>query len=219
MQKEIFLREEGNAWFRRNADKSTPPQTLHNYLILLSLWSRLPSQPQCVLEIGCSSGKKLALLQQHYGNARYFGIDPSSEAIAKGKTAYPSIALTQGTADHLPYPDKSFDTIIFGHCLYLCDREDLFKIACEADRCLQEKGFLVIIDFSSDRVYKNIYKHKEGIFSYKMNYANMFLWNPRYSLAEMLSFSHTDSTFSEIEDERISLQMLFKNPCETVWPL
>jgi len=56
-----------------------------------------------------------------------------------------------GSADDLPFESDSFDGVIFGFCLYLCDHEDLFKIAQEADHVLRKKSWLVIKDFFSLR--------------------------------------------------------------------
>lgn len=218
MQKNTFLKEEGDAWFRRNC-KNLESHSLDFNKIMLHLWSRLSHQPQSVLEIGCADGNKIGALFGRYGNAQYFGVDPSPEAIARGMARYPQLNLSQGTADALPFLNGSFDAIIFGFCLYLCDRQDLFKIAYEADRCLKERGFLIIVDFFPISTYKNAYTHKDNLFSYKMNYAKMFLWNPQYSIVEVCSFSHAGPTFSEIEDDRISIQVLFKNPCERTYCL
>jgi len=74
-------------------------------------------------------------------------LEPSNEAV------YQAISLgldaRVGTADVIPFQDKSFDIVIFGFCLYLCDRDDLFKIAAEADRVLKTPGWLLIKDFYS----------------------------------------------------------------------
>jgi ubiquinone/menaquinone biosynthesis C-methylase UbiE len=57
---------------------------------------------------------------------------PITEAVNKGVDA------KQGTADELPFPNNSFDIVVFDFCLYLCDRLDLFKITAEADRVLNK---------------------------------------------------------------------------------
>ena len=94
---------------------------------------------------------------------------------------FSALSLSIGTADDLHFGNDSFDTIIFGFCLYLCYKKDLFKIAYEADRCLQNEGTIIITDFYPPFPYKNRYSHREGLYTYKMNHGRMFVWNPSYT--------------------------------------
>ena len=55
-----------------------------------------------------------------------YGIEPSAQAVAAACAK--GINVMQGTADVLPFDNQSFDIVIFGFCLYLCDREDLFEL-------------------------------------------------------------------------------------------
>ena len=105
------------------------------------------------LDVG---GHRLEIIRNAFHSDSY-GIDPSSKDIEDGKSIYPNNSFQVGTADNLPFDDDSFDMVIFGFCLYLCDRKDLFKIAYEADRCLKNKGTLVIKDFCPPFPYKNNY--------------------------------------------------------------
>ena len=104
-----------------------------------------------------------------------------------------------------------FDIVIFGFCLYLCDRKHLFRIACEADRVLKSNGYLCIIDFYSDVPYKNAYKHFSGVYSYKMDYSLMFKWNPAYSLVATIPSSHSGNFYQKDLDERLALHILYKD--------
>ena len=77
-----------------------------------------------------------------------------------------------------------FDVVYFGFCLYLVDRFDLFQVVAEADRVLKTGGFLFITDFDPRIAMKRKYHHKEGVYSYKMKYENLFLGSPSYTLIE-----------------------------------
>ena len=143
--------------------------------------------------------------------AECYGIDPSSKAIEDGKSRYPEISLQVGTADDLPFDAGSFDMIIFGFCLYLCDRKDLFKIAYEADRCLKNEGSLIISDFYPPFAYRNRYSHYEGIFSYKMDYSRMFAWNPAYTEISKIVFTHSGYALRDVSDEKLAVIVLRKN--------
>lgn len=205
-QKDIFSDEEGNQWYLRNKsallNKSSDP--------VLDLMHQRELKPARVLEIGCSNAWRLNIIQESF-HSECFGIDPSEQAILEGRKKNSLLNLEPGTADLIPFLDKKFDLIIFGFCLYLCDRKDLFKIAYEADKFLMENGYLIILDFEPSFPYKNPYQYKEGVFSYKMNYTNLFLSNPSYFLVSKSILTH--SGFEKIEDpnERISVSLLMKN--------
>jgi len=207
-QKEIFKASEGDQWFQRNKNLLNSASGEDDEIV--KIIKSLELFPKKTLEIGCSEGHRLGIISKAF-KADCYGIDPSSIAINNGKRIYPNIALQVGTADELPFDDNSFDMIIFGFCLYLCDRDDLFKIAYEADRCLQNKGALIIKDFYPPFPYKNKYSHHEGIYSYKMNYSHMFTWNPAYSEISEIVFSHSGFAGRDLPDERLAIILLKKN--------
>lgn len=207
-QKDKFLSGEGDNWFDRNVDSFDQKAQIQN-AILFDFISRHPNvTPSSVLEIGCSNGWQLNRLSEHYRISDCFGIEPSKKAVENGKQQYPGLDLIQGTADNLPYSDDYFDMVIFGFCLYLCDPEDLFTIAREADRVLQDRGILCVFDFDVPAPYHNVYAHDQSIRCYKMNFANMFMWHPQYSLVEKLTVSNKDITDA---DQRETFSFLAKN--------
>ena len=159
------------------------------------------------LDVG---GHRLEIIRNAFHSDSY-GIDPSTKAIEDGKSIYPNNSFQVGTADNLPFDDDSFDMVIFGFCLYLCDRKDLFKIAYEADRCLKNKGTLVIKDFCPPFPYKNNYSHSVGIFGYKMDYSLMFKWNPAYAEVSKIVFSHSGFALRDVPDETVAIVVLRTN--------
>ena len=212
-QKEIFEISEGNAWFRRNkeshhlCDKEWKDDDIVHFMKYHNII------PEKVLELGTSNGKRLYLLNELY-KSEGFGIDPSIDAIEDGKKRFPELSLSLGTADKLFFENNAFDTIILSFFLLMCDREDLFKIAMEIDRCLQDGGILIIRDFYPPFPYKNRYGHLDGMHSYKMDYSHMFTWNPYYvEIAKDLS-SHSQLDFKEVPDERVVISALYKNKNE-----
>ena len=193
-------------WFERNhsvltADLS-PPR-----------WVRLFGshiQPgQRVLEIGSSNGHQLEKLRR-LTRCEGFGIDPSPVAIADGKAKYPDLKLAVGTADKFEFPDESFDAVIFGCCLYLVDRTLLMRAVAEADRVLRGNGKLMITDFDPVTPHRRRFKHQAGLWSYKMQYPDLWLANPNYVLAEKISFSHEGEEFHANPNERVASWVLIK---------
>jgi ubiquinone/menaquinone biosynthesis C-methylase UbiE len=208
-QSEEFLRSEGDSFYQRNLTGLTQlGQRVEDDRIVNALQA-LGVRPRRILEIGCLNGWRLELMRKTFG-AGCCGIDPSSAAIAAGNAAYPEISLRTGTADQLPYETAAFDAVVFGFCLYLCDRQDLFRIAAEADRVLAQNGHLAILDFSPPFAYRNEYKHRAGMYAYKMDYAAMFLWNPAYTRLAQSVFGH--GTGGAVgPDDRVSVVILRKD--------
>lgn len=207
-QKQAFILGEGDRWYDRNADLDLE-QRVQGDLILKEI-DRLNIKDKKCLEVGCAEGWRLAELNKRY-SWECFGVDPSIKAIKYGESNYPNIKLTQGTADDLPYSDNSMSLVIIGFCLYLCDRNDLFKIANEIDRVLEDQGVLIILDFYSECHYKNEYTHLNGINSYKIDYSAMFTWNPIYQLISKIITDHNGETIVKDKNERIAICSLRKS--------
>lgn len=185
-QKDAFLEGEGDAWFERNRRQDVRddfPQTDRLLAELLRLSPPEAAGPVDLLEIGCGEGVRLGWLAEHL-RWRCSGIDPSLRAVEAARLR--GVDARNGTADVLPFEDAAFDIVVFGFCLYVCDRRDLFRIACEADRVLRAPGWLVILDFHSPSPMRRPYHHRAGLFSHKMDYRSMFIWHPDYT-----SYSHT----------------------------
>jgi len=207
-QKDIFLDTEGDNWFLRNRqaleanDAKTDP--LLNEILKISPPHK--NNKVKIIEVGCGNGKRLKELQTL--GYEVSGIDPSKiaveDALKKG------VLARIGTADELPFIDNSFDILVFGFCLYLCDREDLFKIAAEANRVLKSPGNLFILDFYSKNEIANDYHDLDEIKSYKMDYRKLFDWHPNYSLVKQVVGSHHGFQSTDDKNEWISISVLRK---------
>jgi len=214
-QKEIFLQSEADQFYARN--RAVYGTDIIKDEPVVDLLRQLHLCPKKLMEIGCSKGTRLNTICEAFGSQGW-GLDPSQEAIADGKKDYPQLSLSVGVADTLPFEDNAFDSIFFGFCLYLCDRKDLFKIVCEADRCLQDNGILIIKDFYPPFPYKNKYAYHENTYSYKMDYSKLFTCNPAYSEMANMVFAHNaDKTGSIAPDERITITVL-KKSLESAFP-
>lgn len=205
-QKSIFLEYEGDGWFNRNREaliKQEISKPLLFYRNYLQAGFR-------ILEIGCADGYNLNHLQSMV-ECECYGVDPSKQAIEEGRKQYPSINLLVGTADNLEFADCFFDFILFGFCLYLTDRNLLTKIVAEADRVLKNKGYIGITDFDSKFPKQRTYKHFNGVLSYKMDYASLFLAFPHFSMADKYCFSHAEDHFVKDVKERVCSCVLYKD--------
>jgi ubiquinone/menaquinone biosynthesis C-methylase UbiE len=178
-QRDVFMDSEGDAWYQRNQRALAARRLPDDDPVLMELIPLIEADPETrrVLEIGCGDGTRLGWLQDNLG-VRCHGIDPSADAVEAARNR--GIEATQGTAESLPFESDRFNVLIFGFCLYLCDREDLFRVAAEADRVLAAPGWLLILDFYSPAPVSRPYHHREGLFTYKMDYRSLFTWHPAY---------------------------------------
>ncbi len=208
-QKEIFLQSEGDAWFARNQKGVAARKLPDDDPILREIIdAHIDGSGLKVLEVGCGDGTRLAWLKNNL-NADCYGIEPSAQAAAAACAK--GLTVQQGTADMLPFDDHSFDIVIFGFCLYLCDREDLFRIACAADRVLRASGWLMILDFFSPVPRAKTYHHRPGVLSYKMDYRSLFNWHPDYECMTHKVRHHSEGGYTDEEDEWMAISILRKH--------
>ena len=108
----------------------------------------------------------------------------------------------------MPLADASVDVLIFGFCLYLCDRNDLFRIAAEAHRVLKPSSWLAILDFWSPVLTINQYHHKDGISSFKADLPAMFQWHPSYVITDHHMRDHGSSVYTDDANECVTATIL-----------
>jgi len=209
-QRDVFLESEGDAWFVRNSPGLKVRKLPESDPILQEIL-KLPAESvnpgTRVLEIGCGDGSRLTWLKERL-RFECYGIDPSRQAVRAASER--GVNAQQGTADHLPFDDGALDMVIFGFCLYLCDREDLFRIACEADRVLRNPGWILIQDFYSRTPIKREYHHRSGIFSYKMDCQTLFTWSPAYTTLSQRIMHHSEHTYTDDRQEWVAVSVLRK---------
>ena len=189
-QDDLFGASEGDHYFQRNQaaynafnPSQDPP------LRLLDLYQ---VNPKSVLEVGCSSGFRLAAIAERHG-ARVVGCEPSAEAITAGRLRYPRVEFVQGRASALPF-DGPFDLIIVNYVFHWVDRSTLLRSVAEVDRVLEDGGFLVLGDFAPMNRHRRPYHHLPGesVFTYKQDYAAVFLASGLYYPVGMLTGTHSD---------------------------
>jgi ubiquinone/menaquinone biosynthesis C-methylase UbiE len=209
-QREVFLDGEGDAWYQRNsasAGQRRLPEGDPLLTQILALSAPAATEGASILEIGCGEGIRLGWLKENRGCTCY-GVDPSARAVTAASQR--GVLAQTGTAEQLPFEDATFDVVAFGFCLYLCDREDLFRIACEADRVLKSPGWLVIYDFFHPTPTRREYHHRAGLFSYKMDYRSLFTWHPGYATFAHKVFHHTSHDFTDDRNEWVAVSVLRK---------
>jgi len=109
-----------------------------------------------VLDIGCGAGFTAEFLAKR--GACVSGIDPSDPALRAAKAHAEATHLTidyrLGSAEHLPYPDVSFDVVV---CVDVLEHVgDLEKSLQEAFRVLRRGGYLLFDTINQTRLAKTV---------------------------------------------------------------
>ncbi len=209
MQRSAFLEGEGDAWFHRNLSTVSTSLADGKDPVMRIIESIRDPAPQAVLEVGCGSGHRAAAIAALTG-AEVSGLDPSGQAVEHARSL--GVVAQVGTADALPFATAQFDVVLFGFCLYLCDREDLFRIAAEADRVLKSSGWVIIHDFFSPRLVRRPYHHRPGLWSFKMDYRTLFDWHPLYTCLSHQVLHHVDHTLTDDIQDWTAVSLLRKCP-------
>lgn len=171
-QSAAFSAGEGDQWFERNLDAPMNGDVIR-------VLTTLECRPKTIVEIGCGTGRYLNAMWREYGG-HCIGFDPSQQAIDYGRKKHLRLDLRVGTAGS--FYGIHMDVLVFGFCLYLVDRHDLFRVVDDADWCVKDNGYIIIHDFDQATPKKVPYKHKDGLYSYKMDYSKLWLANPAYKL-------------------------------------
>jgi SAM-dependent methyltransferase len=194
IQDEVFLNEEGDAWFQRNRHAlEAAAETRHDWP--LTLIGRLDEARRAsigsVVELGCSNGWRLARLQRTLP-ARMVGVDASARAVAEGSARFPGLALRHGGLADLPLQEQ-FDLTIVFFVLHWIDRSNVARCIAEIDRVTRDGGLLVLGDFLPDYPQRRHYHHRapeDGMFTYKQDYAKIFEAMGTYREIARTSFDH-----------------------------
>ena len=102
-----------------------------------------------VLDVGCGTGNYAAALTAATG-CRVSGVEPSAEMLARARAGAPWELLVQGSAESLPFPDRSFDLVMSTDVIHhVRDRDAYFR---EAFRMLRPGGLLVTVTDSHEDI-------------------------------------------------------------------
>ena len=116
-----------------------------------------PAPGASVLEIGCGTGRNLVLAARHYPDARFFGIDVSTEMLTsaisavsrRGMTGRIRVVHGDGTAfdPHLLFGVPCFDHVMISYSLSMIP--DWRSVLHAAARRLTPGGRLHVVDFGN----------------------------------------------------------------------
>lgn len=109
------------------------------------------AQNHHVLDLGCGTATLTLLIKQAHPEAQVAGLDgdPKALGIAREKVARSglAIALDEGMAFNLPYPDNSFDRVFSGLLFHHLTRDDKKRTLKEVYRVLRPGGEMHVADW------------------------------------------------------------------------
>ncbi|QSB45032.1 class I SAM-dependent methyltransferase [Tsuneonella flava] len=108
-------------------------------------WASESCADRDVLEVACGAGQGLAILD-NCAKSLVAG-DYSPQVLANAAKTFPTFDLRVFGAEHLPFDDSSFDTIILFEAIYYVDHNKFFS---EARRVLRPGGKLLIASANKD---------------------------------------------------------------------
>jgi SAM-dependent methyltransferase len=173
-----FANGEGDNWFRRNQYALAKAAEQDIPLKLLAEGIPPLDKSSTVFEVGCSSGWRLAKLQERYGS-KGFGVDVSEAAVRAGLQQWPELTLSVCSAKDVDkwveWLTASIDLVIVNFVLHWVARQELLASLTAIDKLVANRNFLLIGDFLPDSAEEVPYHHREGLWTYKHDYVSAFL--------------------------------------------
>lgn len=133
-----------DAWFLKN------PNVLESEVLLVRYCLREPGK---ALSVGCGTGLFESILRRRWGIVVGHGLEPTERSAGVARVR--GLEVTIGFAEEMPYPDESFDTVMFnGSPSYIGGLERAFR---HAFRVLRPGGRIVVLDVPRESSYGLLY--------------------------------------------------------------
>jgi len=200
-QTDVFGRDEGDNWFRRNQD--TLGEARHDHVVAMAVKSGQQGAVHSVCELGCANGWRLAALSRNLPSfERLAGSDLSAAAIDDGKSPWPKLDLRIGRLDH-PGFDEQFDLVVVSFVLHWVARSRLAEPIAAIDGLVGNRRAVLLADFLPDAPCAPPYHHPSDveIFPYNQDYTQCLTGLGTYSEVERQGFSHSGAQTGAIDPQ------------------
>lgn len=124
-----------------------------------------------ILDVGCGNGLFLKEMVRLFGATKGVGVEPSIEGVnllSKKYSHEGRINFYASSAHSLPFESDTFDLVTAWSVFHWVGRNEYLQALGELLRVSSK--FIMIMDFCPTQEYKTPYSHKEGFYTYKMDF-------------------------------------------------
>lgn len=101
-------------------------------------------KPERSLEIGCGFGRLSPFIAEHF--QQHTAVDINTGALSEASRFYPQVKFSQASATELPFPDKTFDTVITWTVLQHIPNSLVGKALNEIRRVAKPKSLIILCE-------------------------------------------------------------------------
>jgi SAM-dependent methyltransferase len=174
-QETAFVNGEADAWNRRNPNSTTAAS--HDDPVLAAISRCDVVERGTLLDAGGAAGRLAAGFLIAHPEWAATVVDASREAVSAGSAAFPGIEFHVGSlTTPLPPPPfgNGYDVVIVSGVFCWIDRSLLSLAIAHTDSALRNGGLLIVSDFDTPCQRANRYVHRDGLYTYKQDYADCF---------------------------------------------
>lgn len=174
-QEYIFIKREADAFYERNFSKLSVPVS-QNHNVIKSIKNITLPKSASFIDLGGGSGAVAAGIKKSQPSWKATVLEPSKKAIKLGSKIFPWIDFVNGSlTQKKDMPKRTYDLAIISMVFSWIDRSLLSQAIANVDNLVKPEGYILIHDFYTPFPHANNYHHKEGLFTYKQDYALPFL--------------------------------------------
>ena len=174
-QEDIFIKHEADAFYNRNVSTISVPVS-KNHNVIKSIKNIKVPKSASFIDLGGGSGVVSATIKKIQPTWNGTVLDPSKKSIKLGSKLFSGIKFIKGSlTQKKDMPKKTFDLAIISLVFCWLDRSLLSQAIANVDNLVKPGGYIIINDYCTPFPRANSYHHKEGLFTYKQDYALPFL--------------------------------------------
>jgi SAM-dependent methyltransferase len=175
-QSDYFDSSGGDEYFIRNQHRQSEAWELPGLSGEIIEWAQLQPVPGKICVVGGASGPEAGFLKSALMSWQVTNVDISQEAIRKGPDLFPEVIhICEGLdSESISESISEQDCILLAGIMCWIDRDSLARAIYNVAKMLKSGGLLAIYDFFPSNPKVNNFSHREGIFTYKQDYAKLF---------------------------------------------
>lgn len=164
---------------KKYAETYTDPSAFaENLKIIKKILSKINNkQISSICDIGCGAAENLVFLNNYFkaNKPLCYGVEPSNGSIKslRERLRNTKIKFKKDSIHNLQSKNNQYDLVICWSVLHWIDRDLYLQSIGELIRV--SKKYLIIMDFCPKKSFKNIYKHKKELYTFKVDFDVPFI--------------------------------------------